>query len=224
MEEDLVTSALAPRKFTFETVFDHAGDVSYAPPRPKTSFTAEEVEAVRAAAYAEGEQSAVARAEAEAARALVGIRDAARDALGALAAAAHEHRVGAADLALAAARKIADAALDNFPEAPAHAALVALTRELEQQPRLIVRAEPELAARLQKSLGEVADAIGFSGQILAKPDHTLPTAAFVFDWGDGKASFDPVASGARVGAAIEAALAAEGLHAEPLLPGFSGDF
>ncbi|MDB5433705.1 MAG: flagellar assembly protein FliH, partial [Caulobacter sp.] len=148
----------------------------------------------------------------------------ARDALTALAAAAHTHRVGAAELALAAARKIADAALDNFPEAPAHAALVALTRELEQQPRLIVRAAPELAARLQKSLETVADAIGFSGQILAKPDHTLPAAAFVFDWGDGKASFDPVESGARVGAAIEAALAAEGLHAEPMLPGFSGEF
>jgi flagellar assembly protein FliH len=223
MDEDLVTTA-PHRRFAFDTVFDHAGDVTYAAPRPKTSFKPEEVEAVRAAAYAEGEQSAVARAEAEMARALVGIRDAARDALGALAAAAHEHRVGAADLALAAARKIADAALDEFPEAPANAALVALTRELEQQPRLIVRARPELCERLQKSLSEVADAIGFSGQILAKPDPALPAAAFVFDWGDGKASFDPVESGARVGAAIEAALAAEGLHAEPMLPGFSGEF
>jgi flagellar assembly protein FliH len=216
MDEDLVTTA-PHRRFAFDTVFDHAGDVTYAAPRPKTSFKPEEVVAVRAAAYAEGEQSAVARAEA-------GIRDAARDALGALAAAAHEHRVGAADLALAAARKIADAALDEFPEAPANAALVALTRELEQQPRLIVRARPELCERLQKSLSEVADAIGFSGQILAKPDPALPAAAFVFDWGDGKASFDPVESGARVGAAIEAALAAEGLHAEPMLPGFSGEF
>jgi flagellar assembly protein FliH len=218
--EDLIPTT-PHRKFTFDTVFDQAGG-AYTPPRPKTSFTVDEVEAVRAAAFAEGERSAVARAEAEAARALVGIRDAARDALGALAAAAHEHRIGAADLAMVAARKIADAALEEFPEAPAHAALVALTRELEQQPRLIVRAAPELAERLQRSLSHVADAIGFSGQILAKPDHTLPLAAFVFDWGDGKASFDPTDAGARVGAAIEAALAAEGLHAEPLLPGFSG--
>ncbi|MDB5433027.1 MAG: flagellar assembly protein FliH, partial [Caulobacter sp.] len=67
------------KKFSFDTVFDHAGDVAYAPPRPKTSFTAEEMDTARAEGFAEGERSAVARAEAEAARALVGIRDAARD-------------------------------------------------------------------------------------------------------------------------------------------------
>jgi flagellar assembly protein FliH len=42
------------RPFTFDTEFDDAGAVAYQPPRAKRSFTPEEVEAIRAASYAEG--------------------------------------------------------------------------------------------------------------------------------------------------------------------------
>jgi flagellar assembly protein FliH len=49
----------------------------------------------------------------------------------------------------------------------------------------------------------------------------MPKAAFVFDWGDGRAAFDPVAASERVGEALAAALAAEGLHAEPPMLPFS---
>lgn len=224
MEDDLVTSTLQHRRFAFDTVFDRAGDVTYAPPRPKTSFTAEEMEAAKAQAYALGERSAVAQAEQQAAAALAQIAADTQLALGVLANAAHEHRTGAAELALVAARKIADAALDAFPEAVVEEALTALAREIEQQPRLVVRTSPELAGRLQASLDRMADNIGFTGHVVAKADHTLPGAAFVIDWGDGRAAFDPQEAAARVAAAIDAALAAEGLHGEPLLPGLTGDY
>ncbi|HWU15972.1 MAG TPA: flagellar assembly protein FliH, partial [Caulobacter sp.] len=46
----------------------------------------------------------------------------------------------------------------------------------------------------------------------------MPTAAFVLDWGDGRAAFNPDDAAARVTQALEAAIAAEGLHAEPLAP------
>lgn len=62
------------RKFTFDTVFD--GDrVIAAAPRLKRNYTAEEVEAIRAERFAEGEQSIVAKAQeaqAETMRALAG--------------------------------------------------------------------------------------------------------------------------------------------------------
>ena len=41
------------RPFTFDTEFDDAGAVAYQPPRQKRSFTPEEVETIRAAAYAD---------------------------------------------------------------------------------------------------------------------------------------------------------------------------
>jgi len=81
-----------------------------------------------------------------------------------------------------------------------------------------VRVAPHLVERTQAALEQTANAIGFPGQILARADAHLPAAAFVLDWGDGRAAFDPTDAAARVTQALEAAIAAEGLHAEPLLP------
>jgi flagellar assembly protein FliH len=204
------------RKFSFDTVFDDNGGVAYAPPRVKKTFTPEEVEAAKAQAYAEGERSAVARAEQEAAQALAEVAHAVQQAFGTLAHVAHEHREGSAMLALACARKIADAALTHFPEAPVTAALEALAREVESQPRIFVRVSPELEERTQQALENVAAQIGFQGQIVARADGAMAPAAFTFDWGDGRAAFDPDGAAQRVAEALEAAIAAEGLHAEPL--------
>jgi flagellar assembly protein FliH len=126
------------KRFTFDTVFDDHGGMS-APVRVKKNFTLEELEAAKAEAYAAGEQSAVAQAEREAAMALNTIGQAIHSAFSTLTAVAHEHREGSAMLALACGRAIADAALDQFPEAPTQAALVALAREVEASPKLTVR-------------------------------------------------------------------------------------
>ena len=210
-------SASVPRPFAFDTVFDDAGSIAYQPPVRRKHYSAEEVEAARVAGFAEGERSAVAEAEGRAADALADIARATRSALGALQGVAHGHRVDAANLALAAARRIADAALDQFPEAPLVAALEALARELQAEPRLIVRVAPDLRERLQGVLDHTAQSVGFEGQILARAEPGMAPAVFVLDWGDGKAAFDPQDAAARVAAALDAALAAEGLHAEPLL-------
>lgn len=207
----------AVQKFSFDTVFDLEGG-AYHPPRPQRSFTPDEVEAVRQKAFGEGQASAVARAEEAAAAALQEVAGLARGALAALAEAAHEHRTASAELALACARKIADAALDVAPEAPAIAALHALARELEACPRLIVHASAEDAPRLAKALEEAAAKAGFAGQILLKPEDGRHRAAFIFDWGDGRAAFDPLEAAERVATALETALAVEGLHAEVVVP------
>jgi flagellar assembly protein FliH len=202
------------RKFTFDVEFDGAK----APPTStyKRLFTGGEVEALAAEARAEGEAAAMRSIEAQTAAALGDLAGAARTALSTLAAAAHQHRVGAAELALACARQIADAACDRFPEAPLQAAMAALAREVESTPRLTLRAPAALLERLQAALTETAEAIGYQGQILARAEPDLPPAAFVLDWGDGSASFDPAGAAQRVAEALEGALAAEGLHAEAL--------
>ncbi|QUD90038.1 flagellar assembly protein FliH [Phenylobacterium montanum] len=206
------------RKFTFDTVFNDAGGIASAPPPMKHVFLPDEVEAIRREAYASGERSALVVAEQAQAQALQQIAAAAQAALHALAHVAHEHRVGSAELALATARVIAGAALEQFPEAPAAAAFESLAHEIEAAPRLLVRAAPEQMERIQTALDRIADNMGFPGQIVAKAQPGMAPAAFVLDWGDGKASFDPLEAGERVAAALHSALAAEGLHAEPLIP------
>ena len=206
-------------KFVFDTVFDNAGDVAFAAPRPKRSYSADEVEAVSQAAHAEGERAALAGVAARQADALAEIVAALGQALPRLAEVAHAHRVGSAELALACARAIAAAALDKFPEAPVRAALEALAREIEAAPRLMVSANADLADGLQAVLEEAATATGYQGAVQVRVDAGLTAHAFTLDFGDGSATFDPAAAAGRVAQALHAALAAEGLHAEPLIPG-----
>jgi flagellar assembly protein FliH len=207
-------------RFGFDTVFEPSGVVVNAAPRPKRSYTADEVEAIRAAAEAEGEARALAAIADRQAQALAVIGGACREALPRLAEVAHEHRVGSAELALACAQAIAAAALEKFPQAPVRAALEALAREIEAAPRLIITADAALAEGLQAVLEETAQAVGYPGaiQVRSVPGGATPYA-FTLDFGDGLAGFDPAAAAERVSQVLHAALAAEGLHAEPLIPG-----
>lgn len=211
-------AASALRRFAFDTVFDDAGDVAYTAPPARLTVSAEDLETVRRDAYFAGEASAVARAQEAQTAALERIAEAAAAALGALAQAAHDHRRGSAELALAAARRLADAALDRFPEAPVAAALDALSREIDGAPRLAIRVGAGDLQAISAAVEHAAAAAGFSGRLTLTADPEAPRGAFSFDWGDGRAAFDPHAASVRVGEALEAALAAEGLHAEPLAP------
>ncbi len=204
-----------PAKFLFDTVFDNGAVVSSS--RAKRHFTVEDVEQARAEGRAEGERSVTALAEADMAATLHDISASLRQAMGALASLAHEHRRASAELSLACARRIADAALDHFPQAPVEAALTALSQELAAEPRLLVRAPEAQAERLADVLTTTAERMGLVCQIVVRIDPALPRAAFGFDWGDGKAQFDPVAAEAAVAEALATALAAEGLHGEPIV-------
>ena len=206
------------RKFDFDTVFDGEGEVMSAPAPRKAFYTPAEVDQVRLEAFAEGQKAAIHQAEIDQAQCLEGIRFAIERAMPLLARAAHQHRAGAAELALVAARKIADSALDKYPEAPVKAALEALSNEVQGHPRLLVRTPERLLERIQAVLETTAVSVGFPGQVTAVADDRLEGAAFIFEWGDGRAAFDPEQAARRVTEALHAALAAEGLHAEPLIP------
>jgi len=206
-------------RFSFDTEFDGKGGVAFAAPRPKRLFPAEEVEQIRDAARAEGERAALASVAAQQANALSEIAAACNQALPRLAEVAHEHRQGSAALALACAKAIADTALDKFPAAPVQSALEALAREIDAQPRLVVSADPALAEALKGVLEETARGLGFEGAVVIKPDGAFGPHAFTLDFGDGQAAFDPAQAAERVSQTLIAALAAEGLHAEPLIPG-----
>ncbi|HEY3800342.1 MAG TPA: flagellar assembly protein FliH [Caulobacteraceae bacterium] len=207
--------AQSPRKFNFDVEFE-GGRSGASGSAYRRSHSAEDVERLVAQARAEGEAAAMARIEAQTAQALSNMAETAKAALPTLAQAAHLHRESAAELALACARQIADAACERFPEAPLQAALAALAREIEATPKLLFRCNPALEAQLTAALAQTAEAIGYAGQIVARPDPLIPRAGFILDWGDGSAAFDPDGAAARVAEALKSALAAEGLHAEAL--------
>ena len=212
-------------RFDFATEFADDGRVAFAPAPTRRTLSTHEIDALTARAFADGEQSALARAQAAQADALRRLAVAADQALSSLSQAVHEHRRGSAELALAAARRIADAALDRFPEAPLLLALDALSREVEAAPRLTVRisapnSEHEAVSALVESAAATA---GFAGRLSVSLDADAPPGSFSFDWGDGRAAFDPETAAARVAEALSGALAAEGLHAEAPPPHSPGE-
>ena len=58
-----------------------------------------------------------------------------------------------------------------------------------------------------------------SGVVAFRDEPDLAPAAFQLEWADGRAAFDPAESFARIGEALNAALAAEAGHAETLNDG-----
>lgn len=203
--------------FAFDTEFDASGAVIASRPvkTVKRVYLAAEVEALVGAARAEARQQAMNELEGIQAMASAEIAQALGQAMPALARVAHEHRAASAELALAAARSIASAALERLPLGPLQSALEALGQEIDAGPRLVVRAGGLEAATRERIEAMCAEA-GFSGQVSFREEPDLPPAAFALEWADGRAEYAPEDTARRVGEALAAALAAEGGHAEAL--------
>lgn len=206
--------------FAFDTEFDASGVVVHAAAfRPiKRAYTPLEVEALIAQARLEARNEALAEVDSLQAMALSAIGEALASAAPALTQVARAHREQSAELALAAARVVAASALDRFPAAPLQAALEALAQEIDASPRLVVRTgdlDEEGRGRIERLC---ADA-GFSGVVAFRDGPGMTAAAFQLEWADGRAAFDPEEALARMGEALNSALAAEAGHAETLTEG-----
>lgn len=207
-----MTSLDTPQKFGFDTQFGDAGEVFSTPrPRIRHAYTPNEVEAMKAQAYAEGQAAQRASDDSARAQALAEIADACRRALPGVAGVVDGYRVETAQLAMAAAEAIAGAALEAFPRAPLQAALESLAGEMDGAARLIVRAPLADKAMVEAIEKAAADA-GLPGRILIRDEPGMASAAFQIEWPDGRAEYDPAAAAERVRAALTAALAAEVDH------------
>jgi flagellar assembly protein FliH len=193
------------RKFAFDMEFSPSGEVMREAPK---KFSAEEVEAERQAAYARGTQDATAQAERQAAAALQALADATKALLAQLGAERRAMREEAAQLALAAARKIAGVALDAHGAERAAAAIEAVMDLLRHQPRLLVKLAPDAAEMLKPRIDEMAQAHGYVATILVRPQQGLRRGEVVIDWSDGMVAMSPDDTVAQIEALIESALAA----------------
>lgn len=199
------------KRFEFGTVFGDGGRIVAEQKREKKFFTPEEVEAIRAQAYQDGENNALARAQMAQSAAIQSLADAAQSGLSVLAEAVHTHKEASVQLALVCAQKIAAEALTLFPEAPVKAALEALGQEIETATRLALYArEPDEALRAAAS--EAAIFAGFAGAIQFRDRPAAPAGAFEVVWNEGRAEFDPQVVFDALDQALKEALDAEAYH------------
>ncbi|HEY0599094.1 flagellar assembly protein FlbE [Brevundimonas sp.] len=205
--------------FAFDTEFDASGIVVQPSAfRPtKRAYSPLEVDALVAQARTEARDAALAEIGSVQAMALSTIAQTLAASIPSLTQVAQTHREQSAELALAAARVVAAAALDRFPAGPLQAALEALGQEIDASPRLIIRTG-DLDDANRAHITRLCDDAGFSGVVAFREEPGLPPASFQLEWADGRAGFDAEAAFVRIGEALSSALAAEAGHAETLTP------
>jgi len=137
-------------KFTFDTEFRGQSDVvsDAARARQKKTLTAEEIEALQAEAEVRGTQVAQVKAAESLERALAALTMSLRAALDQSRSEIEVLRAEAALLALAAAKKIAPAALAALPAGDVENALREAMHQAIGEPRITLRAAPQVIAAL----------------------------------------------------------------------------
>jgi flagellar assembly protein FliH len=193
------------RKYTFETEFGADGAVVKDAPK---KLTPEEIAAECAAAYERGKQDAIAQAERRNAAALEALADAASAVLTRLEAESRAMREEAARVAVAAANKIAGAALEAFGVERAAIAIESAMDALRHQPRLVVKLSPEAAVELRPRIAAMCETHAYAGAVLVRETPGLKAGEVIIDWSDGVIAMNPEDAADRINTLVEAALAA----------------
>jgi flagellar assembly protein FliH len=190
----------ATAKFTFDTEFRGASDVASdaARARQKKTLTIEEIETLRASAQAEGTQAASVRAAENIERTADALVMALRAALDRSHDEIENLRAEAAALALAAAKKIAPAALAALPAGDVENALREAMHQAIGEPRITLRAAPDVIAALEGKIEAIAHEEGYDGRVILAADPAITGADCRIEWRGGGSE--------RSEAAIEAAL------------------
>jgi flagellar assembly protein FliH len=189
-------------KFTFDTVFAEQENVASdaARARRRLTLTQGELDAMLALARNEGMSSGQVRAHEAVAAAAQGVVGAIDSALVRFSADLDSIREHAAGIALAAARKLAQAALQSFAAGEVEAALREAMHQAIGEPRLVLRAAPQIAEALKERIAEIAHEEGYEGRVQISAEATLKGADCRMEWRGGGAE--------RSGATIDRAIAA----------------
>jgi len=195
-----MASSTTSNKFTFDTEFKDAGDVisRAAQARRKQTLTTEEIESLSARAREEGAASAQVRASEEINRTIAALVISLRAALDQSHAEVEQIRAEATQLAFAAAKKIAPKALAALPAGDVEAALRGAMHQAIGEPRITLRAAPDVASVLEPRIADIAHEEGYEGRVMIAADPMIAGADCRIEWRGGGSE--------RSEAAIEAAL------------------
>lgn len=173
-------------RFQFDTIFaaDAARGISGAG-RARSTYAADEVEAMRRDAHAAGHAAALAEAAHSQALALTAIAQSASVLIEQFDSQIDAIRLESAGLALAVARKIAGAALSMAPQADLEAFLSDCLNKLHKEARLVVTVTPDNADYLRSRIEDLAHQSGFAGRVIVVPEPSMRITDCRIEWADG---------------------------------------
>jgi len=177
------------RKFTFDTEFAGAEDrpSPAARARQKQTLTTEELEQLEASARQAGENHASVRATEALDRTIAALTIAIRTALDTSHAEIEAVRAEACTVALAMAKKIAPAALAALPAGDVENALRQAMHQAIAEPRLTLRAAPNVVQALAERVDAIAQEEGYEGRVALAADPAMTGADCRIEWRGGGA-------------------------------------
>lgn len=211
-------------KFLFDVPFDGSRpkvERNYAPKAPPPKFSADEIEAARAAAFAEGEAAGRQAAYGEHQQNLEQALRTIAQQLRAIATGQEHARVAASaeatELAVAIARKLAGRLIERQPLDQVEALVLRCMDDMRDEPRLVIRAAEPVVQQLDAKIDQLVAQSGFGGKVALVPDETMALTDCRINWADGSAERRQTALEQEVDQAVERYLA--GLQAQLAEPG-----
>ncbi len=192
-----------PVKFKFDTVFGSNGAPTQKSSHARSSYSSEEVEAIRKETFAQGKTDAEAKAAAARAAATGAIAQAMARMLGEFDKAVLAMREESAETVLNVARKIAGAALDAFPLKEIESLVAECLHKLHREPRIVVRVAEASAEQLRGDIDALCQQHGFTGRVIVLGESTLDGADCHIEWADGGIERDLSAINAAIDECVE---------------------
>jgi flagellar assembly protein FliH len=179
----------ANAKYTFDIEFRPEGDLvsNAARARQKKAYTTEEIDTLSARAREQGMKAGQVRAAEQQAQEIAKLVDTLRDVAHRSSRAIEDVREEAAQLALAAAHKLAAAAVDALPAADVEEALRHALHQALGEPRIVLHASPVVAELLKPRLAEIALEEGFEGRVVVSGETAMHGADCRIEWRGGGA-------------------------------------
>jgi flagellar assembly protein FliH len=177
------------KKFTFDVEFRPEGDLvsNAARLRQRKVFTQEELDSMLTRARHDGMKMGQVRAAEATVTVLEQLCAVVREAADSTRGQIEDLRREAASLALVAAKKLAHEAVAALPEADVEATLREAIHQAIAEPRIVLRAAPNVVAALKDKLDELAQETGYEGRIVASPELGMKGGDCRIEWRGGGA-------------------------------------
>jgi flagellar assembly protein FliH len=177
------------KKFTFDTEFRPEGDLvsNAARARQRKVHTQEELDQMFSRARQEGMKAGQVRAAETTAAAVTELCGTVQQAMQAAQGHIEMLREEAAHLALIVARKLAHVAIENLPEGEVEEALREGLHQAITEPRIVLRAAPNVIVVIKEKLEDLAHEMGYEGRIVATPEPGMHAGDCRIEWRGGGA-------------------------------------
>jgi flagellar assembly protein FliH len=186
-------------KFNFDNVFGARDAGAHTPtPRARSSYSADEVEAIRKESLSQGKADKEASALALQAQTLGAIAHSLTTVIAQFDAAVTALRQDSAQLALAVGRKLAEHALAAYPLDEVQTLLAGCLHKMHGEPRMVVRLAPGCAEAVRADIDRLCEQHGFAGRVVVIAEAALNGADCRVEWADGGIERDMSATFAAI--------------------------